>query len=151
VLYFPAFWWHQVTSPEPAISVNTFFGDFGQNSYIEKLLASPQRASLMYWINNIIQQNLDYPSFERVLSHLKDSLRNFLFKQWHESLNDEQVNDLYRSIIEHFQTIDGKIARRLACSSVNCQNGQNKSKNPPTLKIRGLLMRNTDNNGELSD
>jgi hypothetical protein len=156
VLYFPAFWWHQVTSPEQTISVNTFFGDFGQCSFIEKLLVSPQRTSLMYWIYNIVQQNIAYPSFERVLVCLKDSLRNFLFKQWHESLNDKQLDELYESIVEHFQVIGDKIKKNSSPILLNGSDGggeqPSKSKNPPALKIRGLLMRpNNNNNDELSD
>ncbi len=37
-LYIPAFWWHQVTSVEQAISVNMFWGDAGTNTYLTKIM-----------------------------------------------------------------------------------------------------------------
>lgn len=138
LLYFPAFWWHQVKSPELTISINAFFGDGGQNDFITKILKSKQRDALLYWVYNIIAQNLSFPSFPRVLVNLKDSLRNFLFKQWHESLDDSQINELNSNIISYF-----KFEERL--NELNADESlKNKSKNPPQLRIRGLLQREPD-------
>jgi hypothetical protein len=138
LLYFPAFWWHQVKSPELTISINAFFGDGGQNDFITKILKSKQRDALLYWVYNIIAQNLSFPSFPRVLVNLKDSLRNFLFKQWHESLDDSQINELHSNIISYF-----KFEERL--NELNADESlKNKSKNPPQLRIRGLLQREPD-------
>ena len=39
-LFIPAFWWHQVTSTEQAISVNIFWGDAGVNSYLSKVMVN---------------------------------------------------------------------------------------------------------------
>ena len=138
LLYFPAFWWHQVKSPELTISINAFFGDGGQNDFISKILKSDQRDALLYWIYNIIAQNLSFPSFPRVLFNLKDSLKNFLFKQWHEVLDDSQINELYTNIIGYF-----KLEERLR-ELHDDDSLEKKSKNPPQLRIRGLLQRETD-------
>ena len=137
ILYFPAFWWHQVKSPELTISVNAFFGDTGENNFITKILDSPQRNALLYWIYNIIKQNASYPSFARVLSHLGPSLKNFLFKQWHESLSEAQLDQIVKSILDYFNF--GTLVK---------ETEEKSSKNPPALKIRGLLMRS---NGKIEE
>lgn len=139
MLYFPAFCWHQVKSPELTISVNVFFGDPGQNVFMSKILNSDQKEAFMYWIFNIIKQNLPYPSFNRILANLKESLKGFLFKQWHENLDEQQVEEIYSRIIQFFdlnQQIDHLSTLGL----------QFKSKHPPVLRIRGLLMRPSDEN-----
>jgi hypothetical protein len=129
--------WHQVKSPELTISVNAFFGDSGETNFITKILGSPQRQALMYWIHNIIQQNMSYPSFRRVLLNLKDSLRAFLFKQWHEVPTSDQLDVMVESIIERFELTEK--LRELQ----EAQGSENKPKNPPRLSIRGLLQRPT--------
>jgi hypothetical protein len=143
MLYFPAFWWHQVTSPIQTISVNVFFGDSGENLFVQKCLNSSQHDSLLYWLFNIIEQNRSYDSFNRILPKLKESLKSFLFKQWHETLDDNQINYVYDKIIEHFKFDIGLLQ--------HVDNNNSSSKNPPQLKIRGLLWRESKDGKKLID
>ena len=133
IFYFPAFWWHQVTSP-----VDWFFGDADSNTLTAKVLKSSQRGSLMHWILNIVQQNRPWPSFKRLLVNLKESLRHFLYKQWHEQLEPEQIDEIYAEIIDHLKLQD--LLQECLGNEAYCA----KTKNPPTLRIRGLLMRDSN-------
>ena len=141
ILYFPAFWWHQVKSPELTISVNVFFGDPGENVFMSKILNSDQKEAFLYWIFNIIKQNMTYPSFDRVLANLKESLKGFLFKQWHENLDEQQIEEIYDRIIQYFDLKEH--TNRLSTLGLEF-----KSKHPPVLRIRGLLMRPSDENDQ---
>lgn len=134
LLYFPAFWWHQVKSPELTISINIFFGDEGQNTYLSKILISPQKDALLYWLYNIIKQNMVHTSFPRILVNLKESLKAFLFKQWHEVIDQNQADILYNYIIDYFD-LKSQL-EELANAGL-----EKKAKNPPEIRIRGLLMR----------
>lgn len=117
------------------ISVNVFFGDGGENNFLSKVMQSTQKEALLYWLYNIIQQNMEYPSFSRVLLSLKDSLRCFIYKQWHETPNKEQLDSLYESIVYRFHLRE-RIEELKAASSETSS-----SKHPPRLSIRGLLQR----------
>jgi hypothetical protein len=58
ILLIPAFYWHQVSAAGGStISVNMFYGDAGSNTYIHKLL-STRREAFVYWILNIVQQQV---------------------------------------------------------------------------------------------
>jgi len=128
LLYFPAFWWHQVTSVQTTISINIFFGNDGENIYMTKIMNSNQFGSFKYWLLNIIEQNKDHEQFQNVLQHLPDSLKSFLMKQWHEIPTDIQLNQLIQIILHHLK--------------LDCLPAKTKvSKHPPQLKIRGLLWR----------
>ncbi len=70
---------------------NIFFGDFGENIYVNKILNSEQRGSLLYWVYNLIAQNKPQPGFPRVVFYLKDSFKYFLYKQWHERLGLDYI------------------------------------------------------------
>ena len=140
LLFFPAFWWHQVTSPQKTISVNVFCGNSGDNNFITKLLASEQRSALLYWLFNIIEQNRPYQSFNRLIANLKASMYCFLFKQWHESLTKEQINEIYNEIVNYFK-LDKTILDNEELKTAS-------DKNPPVMKIRGLLWRNDENDQE---
>ena len=83
---------------------------------------------------------MPHASFPRLLVNLRYSLRNFLFKQWHDTLNDEQLDAIYASIIEHFG-LQGRL-EELGGPVPN----EKRSKNPPEMRIRGLLMRPKDQN-----
>jgi hypothetical protein len=135
LLYFPAFWWHQVTTPELTISVNFFFGDAGSNVYTQKVLESSQRGSFLYWMCNIIEQNAPFSSFPRMLVYLRRSIKFFLFKQWHDVLSDEQAADIYDEIIVFFGLRD-----RVRALEEEYRDRAS-PKNPPNIRIRGLLMR----------
>jgi hypothetical protein len=115
--------------------VNIFFGDSGDDKFTSKILASSQYNSLLYWLYNIIKQNMPHPSFPRLLVNLRHSLKNFLYKQWHEMLRDDQLDELYRRIVGYFG-LEERI-RELGGENV----GENRPRNPPELRIRGLLMR----------
>ncbi|XP_065666670.1 lysine-specific demethylase 8 isoform X1 [Hydra vulgaris] len=128
MLYFPAFWWHQVTSTDTTISMNIFFGNDGTNTYISKIMSGNQWLSFKYWILNIIEQNRHLESFRSVLEYLPESLTSFLVKQWHEIPTKSQLDSLINAILDHCGL------RELPVRSKDC-------KNPPKLRIRGLLWR----------
>lgn len=128
MLFFPAFWWHQVTSTELTISMNIFFGNDGDNRYTTKIMEGRQWDSFKYWLLNIVEQNRDKEQFQKVLQYLPESLKNFLWKQWKESISKEQVDQLVRVVLDYldFETTPQKTVTL---------------KHPPPLKIRGLLWR----------
>ncbi len=117
-----------------------FFGDAGQNVFISKMLRGPQRDAMLYWLFNVIAQNLHSTSFPRLLAHLRDSLRNFLFKQWHEALDSAQLDELYEVILSRFDLHEQVAQAR------DTFKADEKPKNPPVLRIRGLVQRKGDNN-----
>lgn len=132
MLFFPAFWWHQVTSPENTISVNIFFGDAGESNYLTKIMRGSQWYGFQYWLLNIIEQNRECKQFERVLAQLPLSLENFLLKQWNEVPSVEQMEVLVKLVREYCG---------LDPATATFGSHANASKHPPRLKIRGLLWR----------
>jgi hypothetical protein len=141
-LYFPAFWWHQVSSPEPTISVNAFFGDNGVDNYYSKIINSPQRDSLLYWLCNIVKQNFSSPSFHRLLITFKGSLCNFFLKQWHEVLSEAEIGKIYQYIFDRL-SLHSELEK-----AMQLEDKQPDAKNPTKLKIRGLVMRRIDGNAK---
>ena len=128
MLYFPAFWWHQVTSLETTISINIFFGNEGRNTYLTKIMNSPQYHSFKYWLINIIEQNRYHQQFTKVLQYLPESLSNFLLKQWHEIPDKGQLEAIVKIALDYLE-LDNLPERTFF------------TKHPPPLKIRGLLWR----------
>jgi len=128
MLFFPAFWWHQVTSVEQTISVNMFFGNDGENAYVSKIMSTKQMGCFEYWLLNIVQQNLDKQQFQKVLQYLDGSLKYFLLKQWHEVPTDEQIEKLVALILNY-------------CGLDKMPEKDVRLNHPPPLKIRGLLWR----------
>ncbi|XP_071955678.1 bifunctional peptidase and arginyl-hydroxylase JMJD5-like [Antedon mediterranea] len=128
MLFIPAFWWHQVTSLDVCISVNYFFGDSGENIYLTKIMKPPQWGAFSYWLLNIVEQNRDFESFQRVLANLSESIPAFFMKIWHEIPTEEQVKKLVILIMNYLEITE------LPKETI-------KLKNPPLLKIRGLLWR----------
>ena len=128
LLYFPAFWWHQVTSLDLSISVNMFFGNAGDNDFLTKIMKPPQSHAFHFWLLNIIEQNRGLESFQRILAELGDVLFNFLLNQFHEHASQEQVCFLVQLVMDHLQLETLPVCNRTA-------------NNPPKLKIRGLLWR----------
>ncbi|XP_033120525.1 bifunctional peptidase and arginyl-hydroxylase JMJD5-like [Anneissia japonica] len=128
MLFIPAFWWHQVTSIDVCISVNYFFGDSGENIYLSKIMKPPQWNAFSYWLLNIVEQNKEFDSFQRVLANLPKSLPAFLLKLWHEIPNEGQVDQLVSLIMDYLGITE-------------LPEDTKPSKHPPILKIRGLLWR----------
>ena len=103
LLFFPAFWWHQVTSLETTISVNMFFGDGGENNYLTKVMKSDQWLAFKHWLLNIIEQNRETVQFQRVLENLPESIEAFLLKQWHEIPTKEQLETLVQVVMDYLE------------------------------------------------
>lgn len=128
MLFFPAFWWHQVTSTKQTISINIFFGNDGDNAYLSKVMSGDQWQSFKYWLLNIVEQNRTKSQFQGVLQHLDETLINFLLKQWHEIPTTQQVNTLVRTVLDY-------------CGLKEIPTCIEKKRWAPPLKIRGLLWR----------
>eukprot|EP01124_Arcella_intermedia_P003955 TRINITY_DN12237_c0_g1_i1.p1 TRINITY_DN12237_c0_g1~~TRINITY_DN12237_c0_g1_i1.p1 ORF type:complete len:192 (+),score=40.02 TRINITY_DN12237_c0_g1_i1:563-1138(+) len=127
LLFIPGFYWHQVTSVESSISINIFYGDNGENNYIEKLISSRLEVFL-YWLINILQQN-EALLQKDVFPELHEIIKVFLKYQFKEDANDEQVGILVKHVMQHYNLTE--LPPFLG----------NKRKNPKRLKIRGLLFR----------
>lgn len=145
LLYFPAFWWHQVSTPVNTVSVNFFFGDGGECNFVGKILSSSQRSAFLYWFYNIIEQNAPFPSFSRMLVYLKRSINFFLFKQWHEVPSEKHTEDMYQSIIKYFG-----YEERIEKLNEQYKNTVS-PKNPPIIRIRGLLMRGKTSDDQINE
>ncbi|XP_040582367.1 tRNA wybutosine-synthesizing protein 5 [Lepeophtheirus salmonis] len=130
ILFIPAFYWHQVSALDDGISMNAFYGDKNKNDYVNKVLNSPCRLHFEYWIKNVIQQNSEYDSFQRMLPRLDEVLHNFFLKQWHEEASKEQILEVLKIVMNY-----------IGISKLPLKNIENQSKFPPVLKIRGLLYR----------
>ena len=85
---------------------------------------------------------MPHASFPRLLVNLRHSLKNFLFKQWHDTLSDDQLDVLYESIVGYFGL--GEKLNELG----GPVSPDKRSKNPPEMRIRGLLMRPKTNDHE---
>lgn len=128
MLFFPAFWWHQVTSTETTISLNIFFGDKGTNAYLTKIMNGNQWPCFKYWLLNIIEQNKGKEQFKKVLQYLPATIEAFLFKHWHEIPTEKQRDRLVETVLEY-------------CGLKQLPPKVDHVKNAPPLKIRGLLWR----------
>jgi len=129
MLFIPAFYWHQVTALDTGISVNMFYGDSGENDFIDKILNPPYFEHYKYWFHNIIQQNIKCGSFQRILGRLPEVLIHFFLKQWHEVPLEKHVNQCIEMVL-------------LYCDLKGLPKIEDSSKFPPILKIRGLTHRN---------
>jgi len=129
MLFIPAFYWHQVTALDTGISLNTFYGDPGKEAFVSKLFRAPYKEHFFYWITNIVQQNREYQSFNKILSRLPEVIHNFFMKQWHEAPSKENVDKTVQIVKNHLgiSTLPDPIL--------------GPGKFPPLLKIRGLLHR----------
>ena len=129
MLFIPAFYWHQVTALDTGISINMFYGDSGENKFVDKILKPPYYNHFRYWFLNIIQQNIKCDSFQRMLSRLPEVLFHFFLKQWHETPSNEHIDFCIKMVLNYCQ--------------IKClPNVKDNSKFPPILKIRGLTHRN---------
>lgn len=129
MLFIPAFVWHQVTALDTGISINMFYGDHGDNAFISKMFQAPYKEHFHYWFLNIIEQNREQQSFQKILSRLPEVIRHFFVKQWHETPNEDQVSCLVALVKDHLgvEELPEPIITE--------------GKFPPVLKIRGLLHR----------
>jgi hypothetical protein len=136
VVFVPSFFYHQVNSLEPAtISINIFFGPRGDDNYVAKLLTEPRSNAFNYWLLNIIVQNRYTPSFKNLINEdLSGSIRNFLYKQFHENTTREQSKVMIDWIKEYLKEL-GETYLPENSSSTETR------RNPRQLKIRGLSWR----------
>ena len=126
MLFIPAFYWHQVSALDSGISANIFFGNGGENNYLEKVLLPPYRGHFKYWLLNIFEQNRSYcDTFSKILHRLPEVLRHFFLKQWHEVASEEQIRRVIEMIDEEFKLTEMPQIK-------------SEAKFPPPLKIRGL-------------
>eukprot|EP00794_Sanderia_malayensis_P014875 gene14875-16421_t len=105
-----------------------FFGDSGDNRYLTKIMNSDQFPAFQHWLLNIIEQNRSTAQFQKVLQSLSQSVQGFLLKQWHEIPSREQLDALLQCIADYLELSE----------IPECEDA---IKNPPPLKIRGLLWR----------
>ncbi len=133
MLFIPAFVWHQVSALETGISLNMFYGDGGESSYLDKICRLPYREHFLYWLRNIFEQNRGYDNFPKLLSRLDEVLYNFFLKQWHEVASQEQLKYVGDIVRGWYKPEIGRIEEETG--------DQATSKFPPMLKIRGLLHR----------
>lgn len=138
MLFIPAFFWHQVTSEENCISINTFFGDAGENLFLQKLLREDgaQFDAFRHWLLNVIEQNRTMKSFRRVRRDLPGALRSFLLHEWHEIPSESQLDRLC-------DIVRGYLAEReRGCAEPNDDEdggeGHRNSRHPPSLEIRHM-------------
>ena len=141
MLFIPAFYWHQVSALDTGLSVNFFYGDGGDSFYLEKILQPPYRPHFSYWLTNIIEQNRECESFERMLNRLDEVLRHFFLKQWHETALDSQIQTVIDEIVVPYLKFDQSPIGRF----------DDTAKFPPVLKIRGLLFRDGNKTSKKPD
>jgi hypothetical protein len=136
IVFVPGFFFHQVSSLEPAtISVNIFFGTKGDHDYVDKLLRAPRSDAFKYWLLNVILQNASTPSFDKLMvENLPGSVSNFLFKQFHDHTRPDQIQIMMNWIREYFVE-QGKTY------SLEPSESASSRKHPRQLKIRGLSWR----------
>jgi hypothetical protein len=127
-LFIPAFWWHQVTSVEPSVSMNVFWGDQGTNVYTSKVVRLCS-AALEHWLLNIVEQNRKVPGGAKAFAEmlvggvdasghrngngrnvvfktgdgLDFALSQFLFSQWHEELSQLQLDHIRATVIAYLR------------------------------------------------
>jgi tRNA-Thr(GGU) m(6)t(6)A37 methyltransferase TsaA len=116
MLYIPCFWWHQVSSLQPSVSVNVFWGDAPSNRaptrcpspspFADKVInfCAP---SFFFWVTNIIEQNRavsNFP-FQRLLSTFDAAVAAFLRTQWAAEPLDLQRHllPLRRFVLAHLR------------------------------------------------
>jgi len=129
ILFIPAFYWHQVTALDSGISANTFYGDPGEEAFISKLFTEPYSQHFHYWFLNIVQQNREYQSFDKIVSRLPEVVHHFFLKQWHEQISEDNVAKAVELVMKHLNLTE------LPEPIMGI------GKFPPVLKIRGLLHR----------
>ena len=140
----------QVTALDTGISLNMFYGDPGENVFISKMFREPYRQHFQYWFLNIIEQNRDQQSFQKILSRLPEVCRHFFVKQWHEVPTEDQVrenqrrkifgNDVILIFMLQVSTLVALVKNHLKIEELP-EPIITEGKFPPVLKIRGLLHR----------
>merc|ERR1712224_1184242 len=108
MLFIPAFFWHQVTTEESAISINMFFGDAGQHAYLSKLLApeSPQYDVFRHWVLNVIEQNRSLKHFPEIRKHLRGSLAGLMYREWYEEPSEEILDELCSFVRAYLEPLE---------------------------------------------
>ena len=124
----------QVTALDTGISVNMFYGDASQNGFLAKILREPYLDHFRYWFLNVIEQNRRFESFPRMLTRLPEVVVHFFVKQWHDTPSPDQVDVLVKLVLDYCGLEGGQVPPLM--------DGEDLTKFPPLLKIRGLLHRN---------
>eukprot|EP00472_Partenskyella_glossopodia_P001630 CAMPEP_0197533712 /NCGR_PEP_ID=MMETSP1318-20131121/44436_1 /TAXON_ID=552666 /ORGANISM="Partenskyella glossopodia, Strain RCC365" /LENGTH=253 /DNA_ID=CAMNT_0043090697 /DNA_START=62 /DNA_END=823 /DNA_ORIENTATION=- len=137
MLFIPAFFWHQVTTTTNTLSVNIFFGDDGENDFLEKIMKFPQWDGFSYWLLNILEQNRKLAIFPEILRDLPFSLTQFLIKQLHETPSAKQLERLVALVRERFAEDFMKHKAIISCPASTFP----KRKHARQIKIRGLKWR----------
>ena len=114
-----------MTALDSGISCNIFFGNGGDNEYLEKILKPPYEDHFRFWLLNIIEQNKNCDTFPKLLARLPEVLKHFFLKQWHEEATEEQIQKTVAMVMSY-------------CNITELPVLPNTSKFPPPLKIRGL-------------
>ena len=117
---------------DTGISVNMFYGDASQNGYVAKILRAPYLDHFRYWFLNVIEQNRRFDSFPRMLTRLPEVVAHFFVKQWHDAPSPDQIDVLVKLVL-------GYCGMEAVPALME---GEDLTKFPPLLKIRGLLHRN---------
>jgi len=158
------YWHQITTEEEDTVSVNCFWGQNGEKNYdyhekqsenhdepshtikdftipnfsqrciLSKSTNPEFHGIFKYWFTNIIEQNRDYPVFQRQLSRWRQVVFHFLYKQWKEKISEEEIDVLVEIAKEYLEL------KELPVRKVD-----DLSKYPPVLKIRGLLYRDAEN------
>jgi ribosomal protein L16 Arg81 hydroxylase len=131
MLYIPVFYWHQVCSLTDSISMNIFFGDNGENNFVEKIITT-HKEKFSFWLLNIIEQNRELESFGTLYHQLEKALYYFFIKQWHDEASDEQLKVVMEIVNDYLKSKNFEIKElkeNFQLSKI------------PKFKIRGLLHR----------
>ena len=111
-----------------------FYGDASQNGYVAKILKAPYLDHFRYWFLNVIEQNRRFDSFPRMLTRLPEVVAHFFVKQWHDAPSPSQVDAMVKLVLAYCGLEEGGVPALME--------GEDLTKFPPLLKIRGLLHRN---------
>lgn len=120
---------------EPTHTIRDFtIPNFSQRCILSQSTNPEFHGIFKYWFTNIIEQNRDYPVFQRQLSRWRQVVFHFLYKQWKEKVSEEEIDVLVEITKQYLEL------KELPERKIN-----DLSKYPPVLKIRGLLYRDAEN------
>ena len=106
-----------MTALDTGISLNMFYGDPGENVFISKMFREPYRQHFQYWFLNIVEQNREQQSFQKIISRLPEVCRHFFVKQWHEVPTEDQVTEIKTKTSSNVITYDLFVAGGFSSNS----------------------------------